>query len=592
MKKLIVLMAIMLMASSAFGYTVHSLNLVNSWSVNDGEGVTYDPTSGDVVTTNGTTLDFWNHTTGASTGSLVMTGLSGGLGGLEVLPNGNFIVGAGGTGNVYEVNRTTGAATLLMTVGTDARGFAVAGANDVHVGDQDSDTVTQYDLTGTPLSAAWSPDANAGAGGAGVDDVEGVGFGPDGNIFVADDGPDRVVSFDPVTKAFVAEYQVDFGGLTADPEGISTDGTHLYISNDSGTVENVMKCTLQSTVYDTTPPAPMTFDSQYMVIGTSDNAGGDAIYSINPDGTLTFLNNIGPASGAPNACRTARLDEVSDTLYFTDGNDNIEFQVGLADVIANGTGAASAADVTIWNTHMGGAEASPSHIIHGPQDGKMYAVAGGAGWMWQFEEGSPDVLTKETFSSFAGVRHMLSVYGNTAYMKDGDNDFFAWDQAGDGSWSEMYHAGPNMLGAADIAIRQSDGIVFSGRSGSVQFAYIDGSIPLEGQMWKLDPLGLGAYNSLEISADGQRLYVGFPTAMGYYDISGDAADWDGDGALWTTLYNTAGLEGAPAGLTGTDWRISIIGTNIQLGEEPVVVPEPAGLGLIGLALLAVRKRRS
>jgi len=46
-------------------------------------------------------------------------------------------------------------------------------------------------------------------------------------------------------------------------------------------------------------------------------------------------------------------------------------------------------------------------------------------------------------------------------------------------------------------------------------------------------------------------------------------------------------------LTGFN-SIAITGLQfVELGgEEPVVVPEPAGLGLIGLALLAVRKRRS
>ena len=587
MRKLALIMAIMLIAGSAQAYTVHSLNLVNAWAVPDGEGVAYDATSGHVVTADGSTLlRFWDHTTGVEQSTLAVTGLPSTIRGIATLPNTNFIVGV--DFDVWEVNRNTGVGTLLYTAGNRNSGIAVVDGNDFHVSDQNLDTVTERDAAGTPLSATWTPDANAGAGGAGVDDCEGLGWGPDGNLFVADDGGDRVVSFDPVTKAFVAEYGTEDLGWDSDPEGIATDGTHLYISNDSGT-QNVMKLTLQSTSYDTSPPPAMTFDNEYMVIGTSDDAGGDAIYSINPNGTLNLLQNIAGSPGAPNACRTARYDEANDTLFFTDGNDNNEFQVGLADLLANGLAAASAGDTQGWNAN--GAESKPSHVIVGPQDGKLYAVAGGAGWMWRFEDGSPnDTMTKMTSVVVPGIRHMLSVYGNTAYMKDGDNDFFTWEQNPDGTWNEMVHGGPNMLGAADIAIRQSDGIVFSGRSGSVQFAYIDGSIPLEGQMWKLDPLGLGAYNSLEISADGQRLYVGFPQAMGFYDISGDAATWDDNVALWTTVYDD-GFLGRPSGLLGNDWRISIIGTNIQLAPEDPPIPEPAGLGLIGLSLLALKKRR-
>jgi len=339
-------------------------------------------------------------------------------------------------------------------------------------------------------------------------------------------------------------------------------------------------------------PAPMQFGKQYMVIGTSDNAGGDAIYEVNSDGTLTFLKNIA-GTGAPwnNACRTARYDEASDTVYFTDGNDDIEFQVGLADLLDNGLAAASAGVTPGWNAN--GAESKPTHLVIGPQDGKLYAVAGGAGWMWRFEDGTPDTLTKMTTGTVAGINHTLVVYGNTAYMKDGSDDFFCWDQNPDGTWTEKYDGGPTgILGAADLAIRQSDGMYFTGRSGTVRFGYIDTAVDptqdLDGEMWKLDPLGLGGndYRSLEVSADGTKLWVGWGNALGYYDISGDSYYWAGNGSLWTTVYNAAGIEGVPDGLLGgTDWRVSIVKT-------PFVVPEPAGLGLIGLALLAVRRRRS
>ena len=599
MKKFIVLMAIMLMASSAYAvsFSTYDLNLVVSYDVDDGEGVGYDPITGGFVTTdsNETDLRFYD-SSGVFQSALTVLPTAANparLVACDVLPTGNIMVTDRNDGfTVYEVDRATGnqiTASVVPAGMTYPYGMDVDGATR-WAGDKTAKDVQMYDASWTPVGASWNADTQAGLGGAGVDAVEGLGVGPNGNIFVADDAGGRVVEFQ-TDGTFVAEYDTGntLGGSVAnnDPEGISTDGTHLYVAHDSGSGAHVAKYTILETVHET--PDAMTFDDEYMVIGTSDNAGGDAIYRVNANGTLTFLNNIGPASGAPNACRSAYLHEVDDTLYFTDGNDNIEFQVGLADVIANGVAAASAADVTIWNTHLGGAESNPSHIIKGPQDGKMYAVAGGAGWMWQFEDGTPDVLTKETFVGGFGPRHMLVVYGNKAYMKDGDDDFFVWTQAGDGSWSEKADGGPGgVLGAAALDIRKSDGMFFSGRSGLVQFGYIEGD--KLGELWKLDPVRNGqAYNSLEVSADGTKLWVGFPQMVGYYDISGPYTGW-GNSALWTTVYSDFGLEGLPPGLTGTDWRISIIATNVQLAEGPI--PEPAGLGLVGLALLAMRRRRS
>ena len=48
---------------------------------------------------------------------------------------------------------------------------------------------------------------------------------------------------------------------------------------------------------------------------------------------------------------------------------------------------------------------------------------------------------------------------------------------------------------------------------------------------------------------------------------------------------------APQGTTGGHLREARVHV-LTIGEAPAPIPEPAGLGLVGLALLVIRKRRS
>ena len=609
MKKVMSVMAIVLMAglaSSAYGLTVHSLNLVDEILTVDGEDVAVDAITGDTVTTNGTSLDFWD---GAVSTVQPVTGLDTVLSGLAALPSGDF-VGSTFTGNVYQINSTTWAASLLFTVpGADLRAVEVTGSN-LLVGDRAAapKVVQEYTMAGVPVGAPVDVNQKADDGGAGVDDLEGVGIGPNGNFFVADDGgDDRVLEFDP-SWTFVAEYKMGDYISNADPEGIASDGTHLLVSNDSSGGPRVAVFTVQTDVYDTSPPDPMPFAKEYLVISTNNNAGGDALYEVDPAGTLTYVGNIAGVPGVPNGARHAYYHHADGTLYFTEGDSPAEWKVGLQDVIDNGSGAV----VTRINGFdvLGGGEAQPDKLVMGT-DGEIYAHTRGGGRLHHYNPLTDVATSMGAHTAYVETNVYSVMYDGTLYAKVGDDGFKAWDQGGFWSWSAPYDVPgiDDVLGAQALAIRQSDGMFFSGRSGSLDFGYIDGSIPaLRGRLAKLDDAGnaavwgherLSLLHAVEVSSDGMKLWVSGVQYwdganwvsgdwVGYYDISGDAAFWDGNTDLWNLVIAPGDF---PTNLAGTDWRISIV-TIPGTGEPVEPIAEPTGLGVVGLALLGLRKRRS
>ena len=323
---------------------------------------------------------------------------------------------------------------------------------------------------------------------------------------------------------------------------------------------------------------------EYMTIGTQENGGG-GIYSTS-GGALTFVNSIAAVPGfTVGVARHAYYHEANDTLYFTEADKPAEFSLVLQDALDNGL-AATATKLNGFDAN-GGGEAHPDIMVKGPQDGEIYAHTRGAGWIHHYDPVT-DVATKQTITAYVDSKVHNVVYGNTLYTNAGGS-MRAWNQIFDGTWGAVYDPGMSgMIDSHATAVRASDGMYFTGRSGVVHYGDFDnGAAPVDGMMWKLDPIRDGqAYNSLEVSLDGTKLWVGFPGMIGFYDISGPSAAWHENGALWTTVIAPGGT---PQGLVGGDWRISFLDAVDGGGE---VIPEPAGLGLVGLALLAVRRRRS
>ena len=297
------------------------------------------------------------------------------------------------------------------------------------------------------------------------------------------------------------------------------------------------------------------YPAEYMVIGTSDNSGGDAIYEVT-GGTLTFAANLPGVPNAPNGARLVHYNEADDTLYFTEGESPAEWSVGLQDVLDNGV----AATVTRINgfDNNGGGERHPDILVNGPQDGKLYAHTRGAGWIHEYDPVA-DRATRLIPTAHSDSKVYGVVYGNSLYSR-GLSSFVKWDQAPDGSWSGPSDASvTDVLDGDAMAIRPSDGTYFSGRSGTIAYGDITGG-PKTGTLPKLDPIS--PLNSMGLSLDGTKLWVAGwrpqfgPTEnyLGYFDISvGDLAL-----APFTLVVDPA--VGTLPGLTGNDWRISIVNT--------------------------------
>ena len=62
---------------------------------------------------------------------------------------------------------------------------------------------------------------------------------------------------------------------------------------------------------------------------------------------------------------------------------------------------------------------------------------------------------------------------------------------------------------------------------------------------------------------------------------------------WSSLTGTFDNENLPALATGLDWDTSQLYTTgeLRVVEAPIVVPEPAGLGLIGLVMMTLKRKR-
>ncbi len=219
------------------------LTFVKAFPVNDGEGVAFDPASGNVVLTNGTFLEFWDVTTETLQSAVPVADAGGILALLETLPNGNFLVRdrAGGvTTRIFEVD-DTGATVVggidFLSPQTDPRGIAIVNDNRFFIGDQDTDQITEVDAAGATLGLPF--------GNAAIGDIEGLALSPFGNsLFVADDTnsdlnkPPQLVEFD-LEGNFLGTIDLAALGLTGfiDPEGIAADPAtgRLFVSND-GTI--------------------------------------------------------------------------------------------------------------------------------------------------------------------------------------------------------------------------------------------------------------------------------------------------------------------------------------------------------------------
>ena len=323
--------------------------------------------------------------------------------------------------------------------------------------------------------------------------------------------------------------------------------------------------------------AATAYPGEYLIISTN-TAGGGGVYSVNEaDGALTFVENL------PNPGSSAKIGyyhAADDTLYFTQDDVQQEWSVVLEDVLNPGIVASS---TNIWDA--GGEADNPARMVLGP-DGLIYTHSR-YGPLYTYTPAGDVETNVGAHTDYHLHHHEMAAYGDGIYVSNAtvtNGGATKWTHLGGGTWSAPADAG--VTGLADcrgnFSIRQSDGMLFAGNGTTVQYVDLD----VGGAAAAMPAVGSGGmgWGGMTLNPDGTKLWISGNNGgqfLGYFDITGDLST-----ATWHEIVAPgAGLTG----LSGTsDWGLTAVDTGA--GEAPI--PEPAGLGLVGLALLAVRKRRS
>ena len=357
------------------------------------------------------------------------------------------------------------------------------------------------------------------------------------------------------------------------------------------------------------------YSYEYVVVA-GQGMGSGGIYTLNRAGTRldlvaelpAILNSTGNPADPPQldaGARNATYYAANDTLYFVERNDR-GWYVKLKDLFdvplevpVNVPGDIGAPDVA--GKRMTVTNLDPFFV--GPVDGELYTRRDNLIHRY-------DPVTNTTASVGNHTYHIntnmpMQVYGNAAYkwIKDLNaneegggsvNGFMQWRQAANGDWTAVRDTGIRDVDlGGSAAVRTSDGMYFSGRSGSVQYGDFDdapgikmGTLPKLDDAGQTPPLRLTGMTNMAVSVDGNKLWVaGHKTLdvgapgdragwLGFFDISGDPATWGS--AAWTTVFSAQLPGGLPPELYGhknfgpvedqvwpsanSDWRVSVIDT--------------------------------
>lgn len=177
---------------------------------------------------NSSTVAEFSGTSGAYLGDFVTAG-AGGLLNAEQLaftPGGSLLVSSYGSNQVLRYDGTTGGFQGVFASISRPTGLLIRG-HDVFVSSYSaSGFINRYDAdTGAPLGTFVA----AGSGGLGR--AHAMTFGPNGNLFVADNDNNRVAQYDGATGTFVNLFTT--GGNLSGPTGLAfgPDG-NLYVASD------------------------------------------------------------------------------------------------------------------------------------------------------------------------------------------------------------------------------------------------------------------------------------------------------------------------------------------------------------------------
>ena len=140
---------------------------------------------------------------------------------------------------------------------------APLGAQDLLVSSRNSDQILRYDGTTGSFVGVF-------ASGGGLDNPVGLTFGPDGNLYVANDVTDQVLRYDGTTGAFLGVF-ASGGGLDAPRQvNFGPDG-NLYVA--SGATNQILR-------YDGTTGAFLD------VFASGGSVNGPTSFTFAPDGDL------------------------------------------------------------------------------------------------------------------------------------------------------------------------------------------------------------------------------------------------------------------------------------------------------------------
>jgi WD40 repeat protein len=141
-----------------------------------------------------------------------------------------FILAGNGDGGLRQYD-TTGNLLKSVSFGANAevQGMDLGANNDLYVliGSNSGNRILMYDpysltLLGTLVDTTQS---------ASLDNPIGIGFGPDGNLYVADDENDRIAEFNGTTGNYLGTF-ASGGGLVR-PQHFVFSGGNLYVSAGS-----------------------------------------------------------------------------------------------------------------------------------------------------------------------------------------------------------------------------------------------------------------------------------------------------------------------------------------------------------------------